>query len=86
MTNTEFPFITRVDMGLMIPMTITAQDIEELASRTRCFYGLFLTAFITVVYLTLDVVGCWPIFLPFYNCLFVTPNMFLAKTFVLSRK
>jgi len=78
MTNTEFPFITRVDMGLMIPMTIMAQGIEELASKSRCFYGL-LTAFITVVYLTLDVVGCWPNFLHFIIVCLLLQICFLRK-------
>jgi len=38
MTNTESPFITRVDMGLKMLMTIT-EGTEEFVSRSGHCYG-----------------------------------------------
>lgn len=53
MTNSESPFITRVDMGLKMLMTIMVGGTKEFVSRLRTL-GCFHSGYI---YLTLDVVG-----------------------------
>lgn len=64
MISTESPFITRVDMGLKMLMTIT-EGTEEFVSRSRHCYGhlIFQRFKNKCIYLTLDAVG-YPDFFP----------------------
>lgn len=62
MTNTEFPFITRVGMDPRVLMTIMVADIKEFVEQVQAMLWTLnlLNAFPTV-YLTLDVVRCVPL-------------------------